>query len=95
MGYLVWDAADAAVVVLGYLGVKMIWHLESGVHFRFGRFVGTRSPGLSLIIPVKDRLVKVGSRVITMFVEPQEGDHPRQRHHLRASVAPRRAGYSH
>ena len=52
--------------------VKIIWQYERGVHFRFGRLQGERSPGLNIIIPYIDRLNKIDMRVETLVVEPQE-----------------------
>jgi regulator of protease activity HflC (stomatin/prohibitin superfamily) len=45
---------------------------ERGVIFRLGRLVGARGPGLFLIIPFVDRMVKVDLRVVTMDVPSQE-----------------------
>ena len=52
--------------------VKILREYERGVIFRFGRLVGARGPGLFLIIPFVDRMVKVDLRVITMDVPYQE-----------------------
>ena len=66
--------AAAVVVVLLLLipAVKVIWQYQRGVLFRFGRLVGERGPGLNVIIPYIDRLLKVDMRVETLVVEPQE-----------------------
>ncbi len=65
-----------AVVLIGVLIVwpatKVIKQWERGVVLRFGRYVGTRHPGLNFIIPYVDTLRKVDTRVETMVVEPQE-----------------------
>jgi regulator of protease activity HflC (stomatin/prohibitin superfamily) len=45
---------------------------ERGVVFRLGRFVGARGPGLILLLPGIERMVKVDLRVITMDVPSQE-----------------------
>jgi len=45
---------------------------ERGVIFRLGRLVGAKGPGLILLIPIVDRIVKVSLRVITMDVPAQE-----------------------
>jgi regulator of protease activity HflC (stomatin/prohibitin superfamily) len=52
--------------------VKIIWQYQKGVVFRFGRLVGERGPGLRIIIPYVDRMIKVDMRVETLVVEPQE-----------------------
>jgi regulator of protease activity HflC (stomatin/prohibitin superfamily) len=45
---------------------------ERGVIFRLGRFIGVKGPGLILLIPFIDRMVKVGLRVVTLDVPPQD-----------------------
>ncbi|MFC1985350.1 slipin family protein [Chloroflexota bacterium] len=52
--------------------IKIVPEYERGVLFRLGRLVGQRGPGLFLIIPFVDRMVKVDLRVITMDVPSQE-----------------------
>ena len=52
--------------------VKVVQEYERGVVFRLGRFVGVRGPGLILLIPAIERMVKVDLRVITMDVPSQE-----------------------
>jgi len=54
------------------MAVKIVSEYERGVIFRLGRLVGARGPGLFLIIPFVDRMVKVDLRVITMDVPSQE-----------------------
>ena len=51
---------------------KVVWQYEKGLVFRFGKLAGERNPGLNMIIPYIDRLVKVDMRVETLVVEPQE-----------------------
>jgi regulator of protease activity HflC (stomatin/prohibitin superfamily) len=60
------------VLVIVWPAVKIVKQWERGVVLRFGRYAGTRSPGLNLIIPYVDRMFKVDTRVETMVVEPQE-----------------------
>jgi regulator of protease activity HflC (stomatin/prohibitin superfamily) len=52
--------------------IKIVQEYERGVIFRLGRLVGARGPGIFLIIPFIDRMVKVDLRVITMDVPPQD-----------------------
>ncbi len=61
-----------AALVLLAMSVRVLNEYERGVLLRLGRYVGTRPPGLNLIIPVIDRLVKVDLRVITREIPPQE-----------------------
>jgi len=60
------------VVILLAMSVKIVTEYERGVIFRLGRLVGARGPGLFIIIPFVDRMVKVDLRVVTMDVPPQE-----------------------
>ncbi len=59
-----------SITFLG-LAIKIVRQYERGVVLRFGRLIRTRDPGLNLIIPIVDRMIKVDLRVITMVVEPQ------------------------
>lgn len=52
--------------------VKIVREYERGVIFRLGRLVGARGPGLFIIIPFVDRMVKIDLRVVTMDVPHQE-----------------------
>ena len=61
-----------AVLILLMMAVKIVTEYERGVIFRLGRLVGARGPGLFLIIPFIDRMIKVDLRVVTMDVPSQE-----------------------
>jgi regulator of protease activity HflC (stomatin/prohibitin superfamily) len=65
-----------AIVILIVLflinAVKVVREYERGVIFRLGRLVGAKGPGLFLIIPVIDKMVKVSLRTVTLDVPPQE-----------------------
>jgi len=52
--------------------VKIVQEYERGVIFRLGRLVGPKGPGLFLIIPMVDRMVKVDLRVVTLEIPSQE-----------------------
>jgi len=60
------------VIILLSMSIKIVAEYERGVIFRLGRLVGARGPGLFVIIPFVDRMVKVDLRVVTMDVPPQE-----------------------
>jgi len=62
------------VVILPVVGaaVKIVQEYERGVIFRLGRLVGPKGPGLFLIIPFIDRMVKIDLRVVTLEIPPQE-----------------------
>lgn len=60
------------VLIIVPMAVKIVQEYERGVVFRLGRLVGAKGPGLFLIIPFIDRMVKVDLRVVTMDVPSQE-----------------------
>jgi len=60
------------VLIIVPMAVKIVTEYERGVIFRLGRLVGAKGPGLFLIIPIIDRMVKVDLRVVTMDVPSQE-----------------------
>jgi len=61
-----------AAVILISMAVKIVAEYQRGVIFRLGRLIGAKGPGLFLIIPFVDRMVKVDLRVVTMDVPSQE-----------------------
>jgi len=60
------------VLIVLSMAIKIVTEYERGVIFRLGRLVGAKGPGLFVIIPFVDRMVKVDLRVITMDVPPQD-----------------------
>jgi regulator of protease activity HflC (stomatin/prohibitin superfamily) len=67
------------LVVLAVIGltaasasVRVLREYERGVVFRLGRLMDQRGPGLVLLVPTIDRMVRVGLRTITLTVPPQE-----------------------
>ena len=62
----------ALVVLFLASAIKIVREDERGVIFRLGRLVGAKGPGLFLIIPIVDKMVKVDLRTITLDVPPQE-----------------------
>ncbi len=52
--------------------VRVLREYERGVIFRLGRLVGAKGPGLILLIPMVDKMVKVSLRIIAMDVPPQD-----------------------
>jgi regulator of protease activity HflC (stomatin/prohibitin superfamily) len=53
-------------------GVRILPEYERGVIFRLGRYVGVKSAGFKWIIPMVDRMVRIGLREIVMDVPAQE-----------------------
>jgi regulator of protease activity HflC (stomatin/prohibitin superfamily) len=66
--------AAALVLVLLFLSsaVKILNEYERGVVFRLGRVLGAKGPGLILLIPVIDKMVRVDLRVVAMDVPAQD-----------------------
>ena len=67
------------IVVLFVLGavvlpqmIRILREYERGVIFRLGKLLGAKGPGLILLIPIVDRMVKMDLRVITIEVPKQE-----------------------
>jgi len=54
------------------LAVKIVQEYERGVIFRLGRLIGAKGPGLFIILPIVDRMVKMDLRVFTVDVPSQE-----------------------
>lgn len=66
--------AIVVVVVAALLlsaSIRVVKQYEKGVHFRLGKIIGVREPGLRLIIPVVDNLTKVSMRIVTMPIQSQ------------------------
>ena len=60
------------IIVFLYSALKVVREYERLVVFRLGHLVGSRGPGLILLIPVIDRIVRISLRVITMDVPTQD-----------------------
>jgi regulator of protease activity HflC (stomatin/prohibitin superfamily) len=52
--------------------LRILREYERGVIFRLGRFVGVRGPGLIILIPFIERMVRVSLRTVAMDVAPQD-----------------------
>jgi len=64
-------APGVVILSLVALSIRVVNQYEKGVHFRLGRVIGVREPGLRLIIPALDRLPKVSLRIVTMPIQSQ------------------------
>jgi regulator of protease activity HflC (stomatin/prohibitin superfamily) len=60
------------VVIILASAIRILREYERGVIFRLGRLVGAKGPGLILLIPVVDRMVRVSLRTVVMDVQPQD-----------------------
>jgi regulator of protease activity HflC (stomatin/prohibitin superfamily) len=52
--------------------VRVLREYERAVVFRFGRLMGQKGPGLVLLIPVADRMVRIPLRTVTLTIPPQD-----------------------
>ena len=66
----------ALVIILLLLflssALKVLREYDRGVIFRLGRLVGAKGPGLIILIPVIDKMVRVSLRVVTMDIPSQD-----------------------
>jgi regulator of protease activity HflC (stomatin/prohibitin superfamily) len=60
-----------AVIILAQT-IRILREYERGVIFRLGKLLGTKGPGLILLIPIVDRMVRMDLRVVTIDVARQE-----------------------
>ncbi len=62
------------VVVIFFLSaaIKVLKEYERGVIFRLGRVIKAKGPGLIILIPLIDKMVKVSMRLVAMDVDPQD-----------------------
>ena len=52
--------------------IRIVNEYERGVIFRLGRLIGAKGPGLFILVPIVDRMVKVDLRTVTLDVPAQE-----------------------
>jgi regulator of protease activity HflC (stomatin/prohibitin superfamily) len=68
--------AIIAIVVLGVLflssAIRILNEYERGVIFRLGRVIAAKGPGLIILIPVVDKMVRVSLRLLVLDVDPQD-----------------------
>jgi regulator of protease activity HflC (stomatin/prohibitin superfamily) len=64
-------AVLVVAVFAAMLAIKIVKQYEQGVLFRLGRVIGSREPGLQVIVPFVDVLHRVSLRIITMPIQSQ------------------------
>ncbi len=71
---MMYTILSLVILVLLFLAaaIRVLNEYERGVIFRLGRVIDVKGPGLIILIPVIDRMVKVDMRIITMDVPPQD-----------------------
>ncbi len=60
------------IIIILSSAIRILREYERGVIFRLGRLIGAKGPGLILLIPVVDRMVRVSLRTVVMDVAPQD-----------------------
>ena len=60
------------VVLFLSAAIRILKEYERGVIFRLGRVLKAKGPGLIILIPIVDRMVKVSLRLVAMDVDPQD-----------------------
>ncbi|MFC1523745.1 SPFH domain-containing protein [Thermodesulfobacteriota bacterium] len=60
------------VIIYLLLSIRMLSQYQQGVHFRMGKIVGPKGPGLVALIPIMDRMPRVDLRTITFEVPAQD-----------------------
>lgn len=67
-----WILAVVLIVFFLASAIRVLREYERGVIFRLGRVIQTKGPGLIIIIPIIDKIVKVSLRLVTMDVPTQD-----------------------
>jgi regulator of protease activity HflC (stomatin/prohibitin superfamily) len=62
----------ALVVIFLWSAIRVLNEYERGVIFRLGRVIKSKGPGLIILIPVIDKMVKVSLRLVVADVDPQD-----------------------
>ena len=60
-----------AIIILSN-AIKVLREYERGVVFRLGRLIRAKGPGIILLIPIVDRIVRVSLRTVVLDVPPQD-----------------------
>lgn len=60
------------VIIFLFSSIKIIREYDRAVIFRLGRLINTKGPGIIILIPFLDKMVRVSLRTIAMDVEPQD-----------------------
>ncbi|GEM_PF-2748 len=65
-------AAIVLIAIFLFMAIKVLREYERAVVFRLGRVIGRKGPGLILLIPIIDRMVRVSLRTVAMDVPSQD-----------------------
>src|SRR5438132_7667261 len=67
-----WFGVIVLLLILLASSIRILREYQRGVVFQLGRFWKVKGPGLVLVIPGIQQMVRVDLRVVTMVVEPQD-----------------------
>jgi regulator of protease activity HflC (stomatin/prohibitin superfamily) len=62
----------ALVLAVAGASIRVLREYERAVVFRLGRLIGAKGPGIVLLIPIIDRMVRVDLRTVTFDIPPQD-----------------------
>ena len=72
MGQIITLAIVIFIILFLYSAIKILQEYERGVIFTLGRFWKVKGPGLIILIPIIQRMVKVSLRLIVLDIPPQD-----------------------
>jgi len=72
--YYSYSLLTILIIVILFLAsaIRILNEYERGVIFRLGRVIAAKGPGLIILIPIVDRMVRVSLRLVTLDVPPQD-----------------------
>ncbi len=72
IGPLIWIALGVLVVIFLASAIRILREYERGVIFQLGRYWKVKGPGLIIVVPVIQQMVRVDLRIVTQDVPPQD-----------------------
>jgi regulator of protease activity HflC (stomatin/prohibitin superfamily) len=69
---MIWQILLAVFLFIILPGLRIVQQYQKGVVFRFGKIMGTRQPGLNMMIPYFEQMRRVDLRTVTLPVPPQK-----------------------
>ena len=72
VGYVAYVIVALLVIVFLSAAIRILREYERGVIFTLGRFTGVKGPGLIILVPFVQQMVRVDLRVVVQDVPPQD-----------------------
>ncbi|TGW05474.1 slipin family protein, partial [Mesorhizobium sp. M2D.F.Ca.ET.145.01.1.1] len=72
IGYVAYLLLAVLVVIFLSAAIRILREYQRGVVFTLGRFTGVKGPGLIILVPFVQQMVKVDLRVVVQDVPPQD-----------------------